>query len=70
MEWNADQQFRALTTQTCVMKMLNVSELKDPVHVNPQVDDKKKSTAANAGMDIVEMDIHAMVINYLAIFLL
>ena len=63
MELNADLQFRALTIQTFVMKMLNVLELKDQFLVNPQERDSKKSTAANAGVDTLEMDIPAMVRN-------
>ena len=63
MELNVDLQFRARTIQTFVMKMLNVLELKDQFPVNPQERNSKKSTAANAGADTLEMDIHAMVRN-------
>ena len=61
MELNVDLQFRARTIQTFVMKMLNVLELKDQFLANPQERHSKKSTAANAGADTLEMDIHAMV---------
>ena len=63
MELIVDPQFRARTIQTFVMKMLNVLELKDQFPVNPQERNSKKSTAANAGVDTLAMDIHAMVRN-------
>ena len=63
MELNVDLQFLARTIQTFVMKMLSVLELKDQFLVNPQEHESKKSTAANAGVDTLEMDIHAMVRN-------
>ena len=63
MELNVNLPFHARTIQTFVMKMLNVLELKDQFLANPQERDSKKSTAANAGADTLEMDIHAMVRN-------
>ena len=66
MESNVNLPFHALTIQTFVMKMLNVLELKDLVHVNLQgKKNNKKNLAVNAKMDILETDILVMVISHI-----